>query len=130
MTIARKKADFTYEVIKSNKRNTADIVIERDGRVFIRAPSKISDRKIEDIVTSKLYWIYKNLAEWKELNAASVSREYKNGEGFLYLGRAYHLSLEAKQNEDLLLRNGRFYLRRSLVESHDLYDAKNAFKDF
>ena len=35
-------------------------------------------------------------------------REYKNGEGFLYLGRAYRLLLVSDQNEPLQLKNGRF----------------------
>ena len=127
---ARKKVDFTYEIIRSSSRNTADIVIERDGRVLVRAPQKVSDEKIEDIISRKLYWIYKNLAEWRELNASKVAREYKNGEGFLYLGRSYRLSLIPQQEDDLLLKNGRFCLRRSLVDSENIDAAKNAFRDF
>lgn len=130
MTNARKKVDFTYEIIKSQKRNTADIVIERDGRVLVRAPSRASDEKIESIVERKLYWIYKNLAEWRDLNSQKVLREYKNGEGFLYLGRSYKLVLESDQQEKLLLKNGRFSLLRSLVEKDDIAAAKTAFRDY
>jgi predicted metal-dependent hydrolase len=61
----------------------------------------VDDARVEDIIASKRYWIYKNLAEWRDLNATRVLREYKNGEGFLYLGRAYRLLLVSDQAEAL-----------------------------
>ena len=104
------KQEIDYEVVRSN-RSTADIVIERDGRVLVRAPQTVPDQKIEDIVSAKRYWIYKNLAEWRDLNATRVVREYRNGEGFLYLGRSYRLLLVADQEEPLLLKNGNVRLK-------------------
>lgn len=73
---------------------------------------------------------YKNLAEWRDLNATRVLREYRNGEGFLYLGRSYRLSLVADQEEPLLLKNGRFCLRRDLVNRGEMAAAKAAFRDY
>ena len=67
--------DISYEIVRSH-RATADIVIERDGRVLIRAPESVPDERIEDLVEAKRYWIYKNLAEWRDLNATRVLREY------------------------------------------------------
>ena len=97
-----------YEVVRS-KRATADIVLERDGRIVVRAPESAADEQIEKIVDAKLYWIYRNLAEWRDLNSTRILREYKSGEGFLYLGRSYRLKLVAEQTEPLLLKNGRFH---------------------
>ena len=57
-------------------------------------------------------------------------REYRNGEGFLYLGRSYRLVLVNEQEEPLLLKNGRFALRRDLIEQGDITVAKDAFRDF
>jgi predicted metal-dependent hydrolase len=118
-----------YNVVRS-KRKTADIVLERDGSVVVRAPEWAADEQIERVVESKLYWIYKNLAEWRDLNPTRVLREYKSGEGFLYLGRSYRLQLVADQEETLLLKNGRFALQRSLVESGDVELAKQSFRDY
>ena len=123
------KEEFQYEVVRS-RRSTADVIIERDGRVLIRAPKTVADEKIEDIVEAKRYWIYRNLAEWRDLNATRVVREYKNGEGFLYLGRSYRLLLVADQTEPLLLKNGRFQLRRDLVDRGSIDAAKRAFRDY
>lgn len=123
------KKEIAFELIRS-PRKTADIVIERDGRVLVRAPHSISDEKIEDIVAAKRYWIYKNLAEWRDLNATRVLREYRNGEGFLYLGRTYRLTLVSDQKEALVLKNGRFCLRRDLVDRGGIQRAKDAFRGY
>lgn len=120
---------ISYEIIHS-QRNTADIVIERDGKVLVRAPQHVPDEAIERIVEGKRYWIYKNLAEWRDLNATRVLREYRNGEGFFYLGRSYRLLLVADQEEPILLKNGRFCLRRDFVDQGSVDAAKAVFRDF
>jgi hypothetical protein len=129
MIAKQKKNDIAYQVVRS-RRATADIVIERDGSILVRAPESIPDERIEDMVEAKRYWIYKNLAEWRDLNATRVLREYRNGEGFLYLGRSYRLLLVANQTEPLLLKNGRFCLQRDLVDEGAIEAAKTAFRDY
>ncbi len=124
-----KDKQVSYEIVRSS-RATTDIVIERDGQVFVRAPHSVADARIEDIVESKRPWIFKTLAEWRDLNATRVIREYRNGEGFLYLGRSYRLLLVSDQEEPLVLNKGRFCLRRDLVDRGGLADAKSAFSDF
>jgi len=119
----------SYEVVRS-RRKTADIVIERDGNIVVRAPEWADDEKIGSIVAAKNYWIFQSLAEWRDLNATRVLREYKNGEGFLYLGRAYRLLLVNDQEEALVLRDGRFRLRRDLVDEGGMTVAKAAFCDY
>lgn len=128
MKEAKSKA-ISYEVVRSH-RATADVIIERDGSVLVRAPKWADDDQIARIVESKHYWIYRSLAEWRDLNATRVLREYKNGEGFLYLGRAYRLLLVADQNEPLVLKNGRFCLRRELVERSEMVAVRQAFLHF
>jgi predicted metal-dependent hydrolase len=125
----RQTSEIPYEVVRS-RRGTADIVIERDGRLLVRAPESVSDERIESIVEAKRYWIYRNLAEWRDLNATRVLREYRNGEGFLYLGRSYRLLLVADQDEPLQLKNGRFCLRRELAERGALRAARAAFRSY
>ncbi len=124
-----KENTVNYEVIHS-KRSTADIIIERDGNVIVRAPEWADEELIDSIVKSKQFWIFQSLAEWRDLNATRVLREYKNGEGFLYLGRSYRLLLVGEQSEPLRLENDRFALRRSLVDQGEIEAAKNAFRDF
>jgi hypothetical protein len=122
-------ASLTYEIVRS-QRSTADIVIERDGRLIVRAPEEVPEVELRQIVTARRYWIYGKLAEWRDLNAKRVLREYRNGEGFLYLGRSYRLILVADQDAPLLLKDGRFQLRRDLVDPGEVEAAKRAFQDY
>ena len=121
--------DLKYEVVRS-RRSTADIVVERDGRVVVRVPKPLSDKRIESIVSSRRLWIYKTLAEWRDANATRILREYRNGEGFLYLGRSYRLLLVSDQAEPVLLKGGRFCLRRDLIKKGDNQAAKAALRDY
>jgi predicted metal-dependent hydrolase len=120
---------IAFQVIRS-RRATADVIIDRDGSVVVRAPEWADDEQVASIVDSKHYWIYQGLAEWRDLNATRVLREYKNGEGFLYLGRSYRLQLVSDQDDALQMRNGRFTLRRDLVEQGEIAAVKTAFRDF
>ena len=122
-------AGIAYQVIRS-QRATADLIIDRDGSVVVRAPEWVGDEQLASLVESRLHWIYRSLAEWRDMNATRVLREYRNGEGFLYLGRAYRLLLVADQPEPLLLKNGRFCLRRELVESGEREATRALFRDY
>ena len=88
MTKVYKDIEYT---LKHSRRKTASIYIERDGKVSILIPEQLTNKQVEALIESKKRWIYKNLAEWQDLNATRVNREYVNGEGFLYLGRSYRL---------------------------------------
>jgi predicted metal-dependent hydrolase len=105
-------------------------VIERNGIVTVRPPKDYSPEMVDAVVDSKRMWIYRNLAEWKDLNASTVAREWVNGETFLYLGRAYRLSIVANQDANLMLKEGRFCLSRKLIDSGGIQSAKKAFEDF
>lgn len=126
----KEKPDAIKYQVQRSRRSTADVIIDRDGSILVRAPEWADDDQVANIVESKNHWIYKGLAEWRVLNATRVLREYKNGEGFLYLGRAYRLLLVADQEEPLMLKNGRFTLRRDLVEQGEIEAAKTAFRQF
>ena len=65
----------------------------------------------------------------KDLNATAVAREWVNGETFLYLGRTYRLSI-VNSDCDLKLQDGRFLLKRSLVEQKGVAGAKQAFEGY
>ena len=82
--------DLEFQLIRSD-RKTADIVVERSGDVIVRAPEDIDDDRIRDAVASKARWIHQSLAEWDELNSSRRHRPFKQGQGFLYLGRSYRL---------------------------------------
>lgn len=122
--------DIKYQLLRSGGRKTADIVIERDGQISVRVPEHLSEEQIDAVVERKRLWIYRNLAEWRDLNATRVVREWVNGEGFLYLGASHRLLLVQEQDEPLKLKDGRFCLQRNLVEAGGEAAAKRAFEQF
>lgn len=126
----RQVRDIQYQLLPGSERQTTDIVIERDGVVTVRPPLRMTPEQVDATVFSKRMWIYRNLAEWRDLNAARVVREWVSGESFLYLGNHYRLQLVQEQDEALVLKDGRFCLRRSLLESGTSEAARQAFVSF
>lgn len=107
--------DIQYR-LKQSKRKTTSIFIERDGSVSVLAPEGYDAKKIEQILEQKRSWIYRNLAEWEDLNRTHVERQFVSGEGFPYLGSNYRLKLLDDQQEDLILKNGYFLMRRDRAD--------------
>lgn len=128
--LARRVRDIEYQLLRSNERKTADIVIERNGEISVRVPQHLSEEQADAVVESKRLWIYRNLAEWRDMNATRVVREWVNGEGFLYLGASYRLLMVQEQAEPLKLKDGRFSLQRSVVEIGGEKAAKQVFEQF
>ena len=126
----RQVQDIAYQLLPGTVRQTTDIVIERDGVVSVRAPLRMSPEQVDETVFSRRMWIYRNLAQWRDLNATRVVREWVNGESFLYLGSSYRLSLVNEQDEPLKLKDGRFQLQRSVIETAGRDGAQQAFENF
>ncbi|HEX5361645.1 MAG TPA: SprT family zinc-dependent metalloprotease [Fluviicoccus sp.] len=126
----RQVRDIEYRLLPGSERLTTDIVIERDGIITVRPPRDMTPEQVDETVFSKRLWIYRNLAEWRDLNATRVTREWVSGETFLYLGSRYRLQLVTGQEETLKLKDGRFLLQRSAVEQGGASAAQAAFEAF
>lgn len=126
----RQVKDIPYRLLPGTERRTTDIVIERDGVITVRPPRHMAPEQVDETVLNKRLWIYRNLAEWRDLNTSSVVREWVNGETFLYLGSNYQLQLVAEQDEPLKLKDGRFQLLRSLLARGGAMAARAAFENF
>lgn len=126
----RQVQDIEYHLLPGTARMTTDIVIERDGVVTVRPPARMTPEQIDQTVLSKRMWIYRSLAEWRELNGGRVNREWVSGESFMYLGSNYRLELVAEQDELLKLKDGRFCLLKSVVNEISTDGASQAFAAF
>ncbi|MCR8923202.1 M48 family metallopeptidase [Dasania sp. GY-MA-18] len=113
-----KDIEFT---LKKSERKTTSIYIERDGSVSVLAPKPFDMERVQATLEKKRSWIYRNLAEWEDLNRTRVHREYVNGESFLYLGRRYQLELVKTQGVPLALKQGKFCLVKDLVPKAERY---------
>jgi predicted metal-dependent hydrolase len=121
--------DLSFSVVRSRRR-TADIVVERDGRVVVRAPESVSAEAIDDAVRGNAAWIHRTIAEWEELNAARRRRAFVQGSSFLYLGRNYRLRFVAAASRPLMLKNGWFDLDERVTAEGGAPAARKAFRDF
>jgi predicted metal-dependent hydrolase len=121
----QKYKDIDYSLTRSGRKKTISIYIERDGEISVLAPELISMAKIEEIIESKRLWIYKGLAEWEDLNAKRIKREFVSGESFPYLGRNYRLKIADNQTKPLILKNGHF-----CIQAKSLSKADEIFKEF
>jgi|TARA_B110000240_G_scaffold194221_1_gene241469 predicted metal-dependent hydrolase len=111
--------------VKKSKRKTVSIFVERDGSVSALVPSNLSDDEIATILKAKEYQIHRNLAQWLKLNERYVTREYVNGQSFLYLGRNYRLKLVDDKLGEL-----KFYKGYFLLSKDELSNAEQYFIDF
>ena len=107
--------DLTFEVRRSDRRKTVELVVDRGGELVIHAPTGVVSVVMEDFVRAKKFWLYTKLAEKEARNREVRVREYVSGEGFPYLGRSYRLLLVNEQNVPLKLAAGRFRLLRGEV---------------
>ena len=111
--------------ITKSARKTVSIFVERDGSVSARVPENLSDIEIKEVLKTKEYQIFKNLAVWEQLNDAKINREYVNGQSFLYLGRNYRLRITEECPLGITLKNGYFLLHKESKTK-----AKELFIDF
>lgn len=105
-------ADLTFEVVRSTRRQTTEISVERDGHLVVRAPAAASGEALRKYAHQKRGWVYEKLAKRELLVGTPPKREFVAGEGFPYLGRTYRLLLVDEQDVPLKLREGRFRMRR------------------
>lgn len=81
------------QLIRS-KRKTVAIIVQRDGKVIVRAPLKASERQIRQLVESKIGWILEKKAQAAaQEQPPALKKKFAAGERFLYLGQEYALSV-------------------------------------
>ncbi len=77
------------QLIRS-KRKTITILVQRDGKVIVRAPLRTSERVINTFVDSKISWI-KEKKLLASQQPTATARQFIDGEKFLLLGKSINL---------------------------------------
>lgn len=96
---------FIAEVIRTNRRKSADIRVE-EGAVSVVVPVETSLERIDELLASKRRWIKEKIALHQEMSPPS-SKRYVSGESFSYLGRNYRLKVEKGPFAPVRLLHGR-----------------------
>ena len=105
-------ADLEFFVRPSAKRKTYGVTVDRDSSLLLHIPEDHSETLIQDFLHEKLLWIHTKLAEkafFKE--GYYPERQFKNGEGFAYLGRIYRLKIDTSALEHIKFTSDLFTLQ-------------------
>jgi len=89
------------------------LLITRDGKVVIRAPSRTPDSEIDRFFHSRRAWIARKLTGREAQEQIEVKpRQFIAGEEFYYLGDAYPLEVSDSNGsrKPLILSHGKFVL--------------------
>lgn len=77
-----------YQLIRS-KRKTLSLQIDKQACLLVRAPMRLSIKKIENFINEKQHWIQKKQAEIT--SKTPPEQNYENGDEYLFLGKLYPL---------------------------------------
>ncbi|MDB2590360.1 SprT family zinc-dependent metalloprotease [Candidatus Thioglobus sp.] len=113
-----------YQLIRT-KRKTLSLQINSNAELIVRAPNRLSVKKIEQFINEKSDWIE------KKSNSISLKKpqkpHYINGEKFLYLGEEYPLKINATQVKGLSF-NGKIFSLETGGKEEFLIWYKASFK--
>lgn len=99
------------EIIRTKRKSVA-LIVERDGRLVVRAPRRASQEFIQAFVNEKESWIIKKRAEFKSARPKFAPKEFVEDEEFWYLGALYPLKFSEQRRPRLFL-DGSFILSRT-----------------
>lgn len=87
--------ELSYTVQRSTKRRKLTISVERDRRVVVHVPERMSVEDIRRVVESKRGWIYEKIGHVQKYSNLShpPGKELVSGESALYLGRQYRIEI-------------------------------------
>lgn len=113
--------ELKIKMIRSRRR-TVGLEITPEGELVVRAPEKLTKRELGLILNKHRRWINRKLAlvnERKQL----ISRLYRPGEKFLYLGQEYPLKLMPGIQNGLSFDGRCFWITKNgLGQARDLFE--------
>jgi predicted metal-dependent hydrolase len=113
--------DIKIEKIIRTKRKTIALQLTDDAHLIIKAPLDVDDKKIMEVILKHKNWLEKKIKELSSRDPKFSPKEFVNGEGFLYLGKYYKLTIVDDQKEPLKFENGFFLSRNVLDRARDVF---------
>jgi predicted metal-dependent hydrolase len=101
----REANGFIAEVIRTERRKTADIRVE-DGAVSVIVPTDLPIERIDSLLKEKRKWIKEKIVLHRQAQPVS-EKQFVSGEAFSYLGRNYRLKVEKGAFQPVRLIAGR-----------------------
>jgi predicted metal-dependent hydrolase len=87
--------DINFQIIRSPKRRTLTITVERDQRIVVHAPDRTPEQEVHRIVEAKRQWILEKIhhPQKYKVRPHAPGKEVVNGESALYLGTEYRIEV-------------------------------------
>ncbi|MEW6094423.1 MAG: SprT family zinc-dependent metalloprotease [Chloroflexota bacterium] len=104
-----------------SRRKTIALVVERDGRLTVRAPLGMPEAHIREFVEKHTDWVAKHQKRAQK-HAPPPPKQFTDGETFLYQGQVYPLTIIPPQRLALTFDGAAFRLAKSALPK-----AKEAF---
>lgn len=103
------------ELVRSDRR-TLSIMIDKDARLIVRAPKKMTDKAIAGFLKEKRLWILDKQKE--SLDRLNQRQEIlsENGDKVLYLGNHHQLIIEDDYKYALNFSQGNFIIDRKYLQ--------------
>lgn len=102
---------LTFEVRRSPRRRTLELMVDRGGALRIYAPNEVESDELIRWISRKLLWVHGKLAAKAQVAPQTKSPEFVSGESFSYLGRGFRLKVVKEQRKALSFDGARFLLR-------------------
>jgi len=98
MNIKLGNEDIAVQVIRS-RRKTCEIRITPEGALQVRGPLRMAEKKMLALLEEKSDWIRSKLEVIRKSASARQDRQFKSGDGYPYLGKAYPLHIVENANK-------------------------------
>lgn len=110
-------------IIKT-RRKTISLQITEYAELIVRAPYRVKEKEIEEVIRKHNDWIRKKKQEMLSKDPKFARKQFVNGEGFLYLGKNYKLRIVDGGSDRLTLQD------QFILPSDSLHRARDIFLDW
>jgi len=83
-----------YLMRRSSRRRTIEISVDTDLNVKVAAPRYSSEKDVRSFIDERASWIMEKLKEARVRQARLQKKRYRDGNSFLFLGKAYPLQVQ------------------------------------
>lgn len=115
------------QIIRSSRKTIA-IIVQKDGKLIVRAPYRASEQQIMGFVRSKADWILEKQEEVRHRQEQMPVRRFVPGEKFPYLGSLFPLESAARipgtqKKVAFSFQDGRFWITQlALSQAKELFE--------
>jgi hypothetical protein len=112
--------NLNYEIIYSD-RKTLNITLDREGKIIVRAPQRITKGTIEKILQKKSIWLFDKLKSNQKISSNSSPKEFVPGESLLFLGYNYKLLISNDEFIGIIFNNDFSISYKSRAKAKELF---------